>query len=69
MKQKAFAKWYTQGRKDCLSVSEFLFFLILLVTFLIKEKSDKRPQTAAAALRLGKEVVGSRGRRKRVMGV
>ncbi len=49
-----------------MSVSEFLFFLILLVTFLIKEKSDKRSQTAAAVLRLGKEELEIIGRRKSV---
>ncbi|RNI26853.1 hypothetical protein EFB08_10260 [Rufibacter latericius] len=47
-----------------MSVSEFLFFLILLVTFLIKEKSDKPQQTAASALRLGKKELESKGRRK-----
>ncbi|RNI25827.1 hypothetical protein EFB08_13355 [Rufibacter latericius] len=33
--------------------------MILLVTFLIKEKSDKRGQTATAALRPGRKEVGS----------
>ncbi|RNI28740.1 hypothetical protein EFB08_08905 [Rufibacter latericius] len=35
--------------------------MILLVTFLIKEKSDKRGQTATAALRLGKKELESNG--------
>ncbi|RNI26063.1 hypothetical protein EFB08_14660 [Rufibacter latericius] len=48
-------------RKDCLSVSEFLFFLILLVRLSIKEKSNKRGQTATSALRLGRERLKGKG--------
>ncbi|AKQ45019.1 hypothetical protein TH63_04240 [Rufibacter radiotolerans] len=36
-------------------------FLILLVTFLIKEKSDRRRQAATPAPRLGRKRIGSKG--------
>ncbi len=38
---------------------------MLLVTFLIKEKSDKRPQSAAAAMGLGKEGIRKQKLKKR----
>ncbi|AKQ46749.1 hypothetical protein TH63_15765 [Rufibacter radiotolerans] len=36
-------------------------FLILLVTFLIKEKSDKRQPGATPAPRLGRKLIESKG--------
>ncbi|AMM50411.1 hypothetical protein TH61_03340 [Rufibacter sp. DG15C] len=46
--------------KTVRAFSEFLFFLILLVTFLIKEKSDKPRQEVRIEL-VGKTVLGGRG--------
>ncbi|RNI31048.1 hypothetical protein EFB08_00450 [Rufibacter latericius] len=61
MKQKTSAKWYEEVKKRLSERQRVFFFLILLVTFLIREKSDKRWQSAAAALRLGKKELESKG--------
>jgi hypothetical protein len=60
MKQRTLARWYLL--KPRLSERQRVRgFLILLVTFLIKEKSDRRGQAVTPALRLGRKGVDSKG--------